>query len=232
MTVREQRTVIYGDRGFGREVHQLIKDLARAGAPLTCVGFLVDAEYREFATVHDLPVLGDTRWLASAPDVQVVIAIGATAPRHRIARLIETEYGARFGILQHPRAWVGDHVAIGEGSVICAGAMLPTDISVGRHVQLHVGCTVGHRSIIGDFATIAPGANVSGRVEIGEGVFVGAGAVIVPDIKIGRWAIVGAGAVVTRDVPADVTVVGAPARIIRERVSGWQLDPSLARQRL
>jgi sugar O-acyltransferase (sialic acid O-acetyltransferase NeuD family) len=228
----EQRIVIYGDRGFGREVHQLIKDLARAGAPLACAGFLVDPAYREFATVHDLPVFGDASWLASAPDVQVVIAIGATAPRHRIARLIETEYGPRFAVLQHPRAWVGDHVAVGEGSVICAGAMLPTDISVGRHVQLHVGCTVGHRSVIGDFATIAPGANVSGRVEIGEGVFVGAGAVIVPDIRIGRWAIVGAGAVVTRDVPADATVVGSPAKIIRQRAPGWQLDPSLARQRL
>ena len=228
----EQRIMIYGDRGFGREVHQLIKDIARTGAPVTCAGFLVDAEYREFATVHDLPVFGDASWLASAPDVQVVIAIGATAPRHRIARLIDSEYGASFAILQHPRAWVGDHVPVGEGSVICAGAMVPTDISVGRHVQLHVGCTVGHRSTISDFATIAPGANVSGRVEVGEGAFIGAGAVIVPDIKIGRWAIVGAGAVVTKDVPPDTTVVGSPARIMSERAPGWQLDPSFARQRL
>ena len=227
-----QRIVIYGDRGFGREVHQLIKDLARDGAPVSCAGFLVDAAFREFATVHDLPVLGDASWLESAPDVQVVIAIGATAPRHRIARLIENDYGARFAVLQHPRAWVGDHVPVEEGSIICAGAMVTTDISIGRHVQLHVGCTVGHRSIIGDFVTIAPGANVSGRVEVGEGVFVGAGAVVVPDVRIGRWAIVGAGAVVTRDVPDDATVVGSPARIIRQRPAGWQLDPSLPRQRL
>jgi serine acetyltransferase len=33
-------------------------------------------------------------------------------------------------------------------------------------------------------------------------------------------------------VPADATVVGSPAKIIRQRAPGWQLDPSLARQRL
>jgi sugar O-acyltransferase (sialic acid O-acetyltransferase NeuD family) len=228
----EQRIVIYGDRGFGREVHQLITDLARLGAPVACVGFLVDAGYREFDTVHGLPVFGDASWLASAPDVQVMIAIGATAPRYRIARLIESTYRTPFAILQHSHAWVGNHVSVGEGSVICAGAMVPTDISLGRHVQLHVGCTVGHRSMIGDFATIAPGANVSGRVDVGDGVFIGAGAVVVPDVKIGHWAIVGAGAVVTKDVPANSTVVGSPARIIRNRAPGWQLDPAFARQRL
>src|SRR5690348_13698826 len=126
----DQRIVIYGDRGFGREVHQLIKDLARAGVAVACAGFLVDPGHQEFATVHDLPVFGDAGWLASAPDVQVVIAIGATAPRHRIARLIESQYGNRFAVLQHPRAWVGDHVPVGEGSVICAGAMVPTDITL------------------------------------------------------------------------------------------------------
>src|SRR3954469_8039628 len=125
----DQQIVIYGDRGFGREIHQLIKDLERSGAPLRCAGFLVDAGYREFATVHDLPVFGDATWLASASDVQVVIAIGATAPRHRVARLIESEYRTAFAVLQHPRAWVGDHVPVGDGSVICAGAMVPTDIS-------------------------------------------------------------------------------------------------------
>ena len=221
-----QQIVVYGTRGVGREAHQLIKDLAAAGTPVTCVGFLVDTAYREASVVHDLPVFGDHRWLAGAPDVQVVIGIGATAPRRHIARRIEQDFGSRFLILRHPRAWVGDNVAIGSGSYVCAGALVTTDISVGKHVQLHVGCKIGHDAVIGDFVTIAPGATVSGRVAIGEGTFVGAGAVILPDVTVGRWSIIGAGAVVTRPVPDDVTIVGVPGRVIAQRTPGWHLVDS------
>ena len=218
-----QKIVIYGTRGFAREVHQLIIDWARAGAALACAGFLVDANYREQATVHDLPVFGDAHWLAQAPDIKVAIGIGMTAPRHRIARLIEREFGNRFLTLRHPRAWVGDRVKIGAGSVVCANSSVTTDIAVGCHVQLHVGCTIGHDTVIEDFVTVAPGANVSGRVHIGEGTFIGTGAVILPDIKVGRWSVVGAGAVVTKDIPDNVTAVGVPARVIAKRDSGWHL---------
>jgi len=212
---------IFGTRGFGREVHQLIKDLAAAGTRIACVGFLVEQAYREQSVIHDLPVLGDAAWLAGAPDVYVTMAIGATAPRWRIAQYIERKFGERFLLLRHPRAWVGDNVPIGLGSIVCAGALVTTDISIGRFVQLHVGCTIGHDTVIEDFVTIAPGANVSGRVLVGEGTFVGAGAVILPDVKVGRWTIIGAGAVVTRPVPDNVTVVGSPARVIAQRTPGW-----------
>lgn len=218
-----QTILIYGTRGFAREVHQLITDLAHEGAALDCAGFLVDENYREQTSVHDLPVFGDARWLVQAPGAKVAIGIGMTAPRHRITRLIEREFGNRFLLLLHPRAWVGDRVEIGAGSIVCANASVTTDIAVGRHVQLHVGCTIGHDTVIGDFVTVAPGANVSGRVHIGEGTFVGAGAVILPDVKVGRWSMIGAGAVVTRDIPDNVTAVGVPARVIAQRDSGWHL---------
>ena len=218
-----QQIVIFGTRGFGREVHQLIKDLAAAGTRVACAGFLVEQAYREQSLIHELPVFGDADWLAGAPNVCVMMAIGATAPRRRIADYIERKFGQRFLLLQHPRAWVGDNIEIGSGSIVCAGALVTTDITVGRFVQLHVGCTIGHDTVIGDFVTIAPGANVSGRVVIGEGTFVGAGAVILPDIKIGSWATIGAGAVVTRHVADNVTVVGSPAKVVSQQTPGWQL---------
>jgi sugar O-acyltransferase (sialic acid O-acetyltransferase NeuD family) len=217
-----QQIVVYGTRGFGREVHQLIKDLAAVGAPVACAGFLIDAAFRESSVVHELPVYGDDTWLAQAPDVKVAIAIGATAPRWRIAQRIEREFGSRFPTLRHPRAWVGDNVSFGIGSIACAGALVTTDIAVGKHVQLHVGCTIGHDTVIHDFVTVAPGANVSGRVVIGEGTFVGVGAVILPDIRVGRWTTIGAGAVVTKHVPDNVTIVGVPGRVISQRAPGWQ----------
>ena len=221
-----KRLVIFGTRGVAREIHQLILDLARNGEAIACKGFLVDDDYREASIIHELPVFGDANWLAENRDVFVSIGIGETAARHRIASLIEEKFGSPFISLKHPRCYLGDAVAIGDGTVVAPGVMATTDISVGRHVQLHIGCTIGHDVEIGDFVTVAPGANISGRVQVGEGVFVGAGAVILPDRKIGRWATIGAGAVVVDDIPANATVVGVPARIIAERPSGWHLGES------
>ena len=50
-----------------------------------------------------------------------------------------------------------------------------------------------------------------------DDVWVGANAVITQGVTIGEGTIVGAGAVVTRDVPPYSVVVGAPARVIRDR---------------
>jgi sugar O-acyltransferase (sialic acid O-acetyltransferase NeuD family) len=209
-----QNIVIYGTGGFARELHQLIKDVARSAKAVRCVGFLVDQEHRKHSIVHGLPVLGDVGWLVEQPDGLVAVGISDTATRRRIVREIETRTRARFLLLEHPRAWIGEEVELGIGSVVCAGALITTDISIGRHVQVHVGCKIGHDVTIGDFATVAPGANVSGHVEIGEGTFVGTGATILPNIRVGSWAMIGAGAVVTKDVPDNSTVAGVPARIV------------------
>jgi sugar O-acyltransferase (sialic acid O-acetyltransferase NeuD family) len=179
-----------------------------------CVGFLVDREHRKQSIVHGLPVLGDVGWLAEQPDALVAVGISDTAVRRRIVREIEGKTRAQFLLLQHPRAWIGEGVEQGMGSIVCAGALITTDISIGRHVQVHVGCKIGHDVTIGDFVTVAPGANISGHVEIGEGTFVGTGAIILPHVRVGCWAIVGAGAVVTKDVADNTTVAGVPARVL------------------
>ena len=213
-----QKVVIYGTRGVARELHQIIDDLTADGAAMTFLGFLVDRDYREAAVVHGFPVFGDADWLGGVPDVFVTMGIGATEPRNRIVQYIENRFGPRFLTLQHPRAWVGGRVTIGLGSIVCAGALVTTDISIGRHVQLHVGCTIGHDTSIGDFVTVAPGVNVSGRVTLGEGTFVGAGAVVLPDIKVGSWVMItGRGGY--EGCPDGATVVGVPARIIAQHPS-------------
>jgi acetyltransferase EpsM len=222
-TARRQDIVIYGTRGVAREVHQTIKVLAAGGLPVACVGFLVDASYRESSSFDGLPVLGDADWLAGHPDVSVVIAIGATAPRRRIARRIEATVGRRFSTLADPRGSVGDDVRLGDGSFVAPGAVATAAISIGDHGQLHAGCTVGHDTTLGALVTVAPGAHVAGRITVGEGVFIGIGAVVLPDLTIGEWAVIGAGSVVTGSVPANVTVAGNPARVTAERPAGWQL---------
>ena len=52
---------------------------------------------------------------------------------------------------------------------------------------------------------------------IGNDVFIGAGAKVIGSVTIGDGARIGANAVVVHDVPANTTVVGIPAKVIRVR---------------
>lgn len=54
---------------------------------------------------------------------------------------------------------------------------------------------------------------------IGDDVFIGAGAKVIGGVGVGDGARIGANAVVVHDVPAHATVVGIPARVVRERAN-------------
>ena len=122
----------------------------------------------------------------------------------------------------HPLAWLGNRITLGDGTVVCAGNLLTTDMTIGRHVILNLDCTVGHDAVVEDFVTVAPSVNISGNVAIGVGCDLGTGATLIQGVTIGHWTTVGAGAVVVRDLPANVTAVGVPAQPIKERPEGWQ----------
>jgi serine O-acetyltransferase len=52
--------------------------------------------------------------------------------------------------------------------------------------------------------------------KVRQGAMIGAGAKILGNVEIGRWARVGAGSVVLRPVPPFTTVVGSPAKMVRD----------------
>jgi sugar O-acyltransferase (sialic acid O-acetyltransferase NeuD family) len=211
--------VIFGTGGFGREVANLIEDINMNISTWNMLGWL-DGDFENHGKqVHELPVLGDVSWLASRPDVHVVVAVGGPALKKRIADSLGE---SRFATLIHPDVRIRSRIRIGKGSIICEGTQMTTNIELGCHVIVNLGCTVGHDSIIEDFVTISPGVNISGNVTIGIGTDLGTGSKIIQGINVGSWTVVGAGAVVSRELPANVTAVGVPARIIKERPDGWQ----------
>jgi sugar O-acyltransferase (sialic acid O-acetyltransferase NeuD family) len=223
----KKRLVIFGAGGFGREVLQLVRDINAVSPSWICEGFLVDSQYAASGgMVQGLPILGDLTWLSQNPDVHVVIAVGAPAAKMQISSRIRMASGNSFAVLVHPRAWVGQYVTIGEGSIICAGALITTDIHIGRHVHVNIGATIGHDSVLEDYVTLNPDVNVSGNVQLKEGVEVGTNSVLIPGNAVGCWSIIGAGSVVTKSLPPNITAVGIPAKAIKERAPGWHVDPN------
>lgn len=207
---------IFGAGGFGREVLALIKDINRKEHLWNIVGFFDDG-HEKGEIVNGYPIIGQTEELNhwSTP-ISLAIAIGNPVLKKKIFDDIINPL-IDYPTFIHPSVWIGDreYVEIGKGCIICAGVMITTNVQIKDFVVLNLQCTVGHDSVIHNYAALMPSVNVSGEVTIGEGVLVGTGTSIINQLEIGKFTIVGAGAVVTKSIPGHCTAVGVPANVIK-----------------
>jgi sugar O-acyltransferase (sialic acid O-acetyltransferase NeuD family) len=106
-------------------------------------------------------------------------------------------------------------VNISNGANIFTGAHIANNVKIGKASIVYYNAIITQDCILGDFIEISPGAILLGKCQIGDFTHIGAGTTILPNIKIGKNAIIGAGAVVTKDVPDNQTMVGVPAKSIK-----------------
>jgi sugar O-acyltransferase (sialic acid O-acetyltransferase NeuD family) len=210
--------VILGAGGLGREVAVLVQQLNEAApAPgWELLGFYDDVAPTS-SIVAGLPYLGTAADLnATTGPVHVAVAVGSSQGRAAlVARL--TSPLLRFPALVHPAVALESYqrVALSEGCIIQQGCVLTCDVQLGRFVLLNLGCTIGHDAILADFCSLMPHANVGGDARLDTGVYLGTNATVIQGVQVGANSIVGAGAVAVRDLPAGVTAVGVPARVIK-----------------
>ncbi len=141
----------------------------------------------------------------------VVVGIGNNEIRHR--KLCElAEHGAAITSVIHPRATVSPSARLGDGSVVFAGAAVNADAVVGPGAIINTNSVIEHDCLLGACCHVSPGAVLAGGVQLGDLVWVGAGACLRQLVTVGKSTLIGMGAVVTKDLPADITVIGSPAR--------------------
>jgi acetyltransferase-like isoleucine patch superfamily enzyme len=123
-------------------------------------------------------------------------------------------YGSQFGY--------GTKIA---AFVEVGGSIIGRNCSIQCHVSIPPGTTVGNKVFFGPSCHIAndryPKANnkewkAQGTI-IEDDVSIGMGALIGPGLRLGKGCVIGMGANVLHDVEPWTTVVGNPARVIRDK---------------
>jgi len=134
---------------------------------------------------------------------------------HRIAHFLwghRLRLAARFlshlsrfatGIEIHPGAVIGRRCFIDHGS----GVVIGETAEIGDDVLLYQGVVLGGTTL----------EKKKRHPTIESGVEIGSGAIVLGPITVGEGARIGSSSVVIKSVPAGVTVVGIPGRVVTKR---------------
>lgn len=202
------RLAIIGGGGHGKVAAHIAEQLGWA------VHFF-DAAYPKIAECGKWSVVGtDDDLVSLTHDYDAVfVAIGTNSTRSEKQSQFKS-LGFNVATLISPKAIVNDGVTIGEGAIVVANACINIDTRIGDGVIINTGANIDHDCQIDDFAHISPGVNLAGDVSVGVRTWIGIGATVIQQVSIAANVIIGAGAVVINNIPANVTAVGCPAKII------------------
>lgn len=117
---------------------------------------------------------------------------------------------------------IGNEVRVGPGLMITHGhVVIDGRTRIGRHCQINPWVTIGLSN------SRKLGFSADGPT-IGDEVHIGTGAKVLGPVTVGDHVRIGANAVVVHDVPPNVTVVGAPARIVGRDDGAAHTPPAAA----
>lgn len=126
-----------------------------------------------------------------------------------IARWISQSAARRTGIEIHPGATIGRRLVIDHGH----GIVIGETAEIGDDVLIYQGVTLG-----------GTGKDIGKRhPTIGNNVMISSGAKVLGPFKVGDNSRIAAGAVVLEEVPPNSTVVGVPAKVVRQ--NGQKITP-------
>ncbi|MDD0802385.1 acetyltransferase [Acinetobacter johnsonii] len=210
---------VYGASGFGKEVMPLVR---AQFTELNKEHFVFIDDGQANTDLNGYQVLSYTDFINnSKTDKRVTIAIANSQVREKLVARLDQDSVQHLEI-QAANTVILDEVEMGEGSLLCPFTCITSNIKIGKFFHANIYSYVAHDCVIGDYVTFAPGVKCNGNIHIEDHAYIGTGAVIkqgTPDkpLVIGKGAVVGMGAVVTKSVPAGVTVVGNPARILEKK---------------
>lgn len=212
---------IYGASGCGRSLMPVARQQLQRLGVLAEIYFIDDGlQEQQVVNGHIALNYQSFKSLAAAKKF-VLIAIANSKIREKLATQLIKD-GIQLWTVQADNVVIMDNIEMAEGAALSPFVSITSNIKIGKCFHANLYSYVEHDCVIGDYVTFAPGVKCNGNIHIEDHAYIGAGAVIkqgTPDkpLVIGKGAVVGMGAVVTKSVPAGVTVVGNPARILEKK---------------
>jgi len=211
-----QRLIIIGARGFGRQIFHHAKQCHGYNKNYSIAGFLDDKKDALPDTKVYPPILSSVENYEVQRDDIFICALGDSRQKKIYIDKILAKGGC-FTSLIHPTAILDISIhTIKRGTIIRANAVVGCDVSIGEFVTIQPFAFIGHDSNIGAYCQINGHTFMGGFSKLGEGATLHTGAKLLSNKKIGEWAIIGAGGVVLHNIPAEVTAVGVPVRMIKK----------------
>jgi serine O-acetyltransferase len=125
------------------------------------------------------------------------------------------------GLFRYYSFWVTSKIVRTYGCHLSPRSIVGCNFTLKHPIAVVIGDGV----VIGDYVSIFQSVTLGAANEgegvlslypnIGNGVTIFAGSIIVGNIKIGNNVVIGANSVVLCDVPANCTVAGSPAKVIK-----------------
>ena len=210
---------IYGASGCGRSLMPVAREhLARLNIQAEI--YFIDDGLIESTVINGHTALNYQQFKSlNSENKFVLIAIASSSIREKLAHQLNADHIQLWSV-QANNTLIMDAVETAAGAALSPFVTIASNVTIGKCFHANLYSYVEHDCIIGDYVTFAPGVKCNGNIYIQDHAYIGAGAIIkqgTPDqpLIIGKGAIVGMGAVVTKSVPAGVTVVGNPARILQ-----------------
>ena len=214
--------VLTGAGGCMRELIWQIQELNKV-CPTWQIDGYVDIRVPENGELcmvgkETIPYLGtDDYLLAQEEPVNVAVCAGNPALRKKIVMKLKENKNIQFPSLILGDTRICEDVKIGEGCIISMDCRISTNVVLGNFVFMNTGSKICHDGDIGDFVTLSPDVTLAGAVKVESESDIGLGTNVIQGVTIGASAVIGAGSVVVRDIESSCTVVGVPAKKIKER---------------
>ena len=177
------------------------------------IGFLDDDEAKLKKYFYGFQVLGKINDLRKYKNMSVVVGISNPKIKNKIINTIGKGYN--FPNFISNNSWISNRVTIGKGVIIYPNVSINLESEIGDFVVINMNCALGHNTIINDYCSLAPGVNFAGFTYLEPLVDIGIGVCTIQNIKVGSGSVIGGQTMLIKNIPAEVTVVGNPGRIIK-----------------
>jgi sugar O-acyltransferase (sialic acid O-acetyltransferase NeuD family) len=206
----KHRLLIIGAGGLGRQLEHYLELISDQNKDWELAGYIDDDMKALVNKGSDYKVLGNIQSFPFKVDDYIVIGIADIKSKKKIINTLKNK--VRFFTYISEASLIGKNVTIGEGSIVCPGVKIGSNVNIGTFNLINLNCIVGHDSVMGDHCSIMPHVDIGGGARIGKNVFMGTKATVSPLLEVHDDTYLGVGSIVIKNITEPGTYFGNPAR--------------------